>query len=260
MPKSTVIDESLLRHIVLNNIRSHRSKFYDKYGEVVIATDNKHYWRRDIFPYYKAHRKRDREASGLNWPAIFEAMNTVKAELKETFPYKFIDVEGAEADDVISVLIEELPYNERALIVSGDKDFIQLQSRHPYVDQYDPVRKRWVTHPNPTSYLEEHIIKGDRGDGIPNIRSDDADLITGKRQRTISAKMLNAWMEGGVPSELSRNYERNKLLIDLSETPKEVKLRILEEFAREPNGKRKKLFNYFIQHRLRNLMENISEF
>jgi len=254
------IDEDLIRHIVLNCIRIHRNKFYDKYGEIVIATDNKHYWRRDVFPYYKANRKKDRDASSLNWPVIFECMSKIKAEIKETFPYKFIDVHGAEADDVISVLIEAMPYNENALIISGDKDFIQLQTLKPYVDQYDPTRKRWLTHPNPSEYLEEHIIKGDRGDGVPNIRTSDSALAVGERQKTISRKMLDSWRSDGIPRDLDRNYQRNKMLIDLTQIPEDIKLAIVEEYEKPVNGKRSKLFNYFFKHNLKNLMESINEF
>jgi hypothetical protein len=254
------INEDLIRHIVLNCIRLHRNKFYDKYGEIVIATDNKHYWRRDVFPYYKANRKKDREKSSLNWPLIFECMSKIKTEIKETFPYKFIDVYGAEADDVISVLIEAMPYTENALIISGDKDFIQLQTVKPYVDQYDPARKRWLTHNNPAEYLEEHIIKGDRGDGVPNIRTPDSALAVGERQKTISRKMLDSWREEGVPRELDRNYQRNKMLIDLTQIPSDVKMAILEEYEKPVKGKRSCLFGYFFKHNLKNLMETIHEF
>ena len=255
-----VIDENLVRHIVLNCIRSHRNKFFNKYGEIVIATDNKHYWRREFFPYYKAHRKKDREKSDLNWPVIFECMNKIKKELKENFPYKFIDVHGAEADDVISVLVEEMNYDERSLIISGDKDFIQLHALKPYVEQYDPVRKRWIRHPDPGAYLKEHVIRGDRGDGVPNIRTQDSAIALGDRQKTVSSKMLNGWLESGIPRELDRNYQRNKTLIDLTQIPEKVKLGVIEEFNKPVQGDRKQLFNYFVKHGLKNLMENINEF
>lgn len=255
------VNEDLIRHIVLNNIRFLRTKFKDKYGEIVIAADNKHYWRRDVFPYYKANRKKDREKSSLNWPLIFECMSKIKEEIKQNFPYKFLDVHGAEADDVISVLVQNMDFNEKALIVSGDKDFIQLQSIKPYVDQYDPVRKKWITHNNPDDYLKEHVIRGDRGDGIPNIRTPDSALAVGDRQKTISAKMLEDWTgDRGVPADLKRNWERNKLLIDLTMIPAKLKADIEDEYQKPPKGKRNNLFTYFITHRLKNLMENINEF
>jgi len=258
--KHSDLDENLIRHVTLNTLRLVRNKFFDKYGEIIIACDNKHYWRRDVFPYYKANRKKDREASTLNWPLIFDCMNKVKEELKQTFPYRFIDVDGAEADDIVSVLIEELPYNERALIISGDKDFIQLHTMKPYIDQYEPIRKKWITHPNPGEYLKEHIIRGDRSDGVPNIRTPDSSLATGERQKTVSSKMMDSWLEDGIPRELQRNFERNKTLIDLTQIPEHIKTRISAALRKEPEGNRNKLYSYFIDKRLRNLMENINEF
>lgn len=55
------IDENLLRHMILNTIRALNMKFKNEYGELVIACDDKNYWRKDIFPYYKAKRAEDRE-------------------------------------------------------------------------------------------------------------------------------------------------------------------------------------------------------
>jgi len=254
------INESLVRHIVLNTLRIIRNKFFDKYGEIVITSDNKHYWRKDVFPYYKANRKKDRDASAYNWPVIFECVNKIKQELKEVFPYKFLDVRGAEADDIIAVIIEKIPVNERALIISGDKDFIQLHNLKPYVEQYDPVKKKWIKHPNPAEFLKEHVIRGDRSDGVPNIRSSDSCLSTGERQKTISSKMLNSWLEGGIPPEFQRNYERNKMLIDMKEIPVELKEKIMYAYNTMPVGNRGKLFDYFIASRLKNLMAHISEF
>jgi len=257
---SLTVDENLIRHIILNCIRSYKSKFGKEYGEIVIATDNREYWRRVYFPYYKAHRKKARDDSGLNWPVIFECMDKIKNELKTVFPYKFIDVVGAEADDVISIIVQEADYNEDILIISGDKDFIQLQALKPLVKQWDPIRKRWLNHNNPEGYLAEHIIRGDKGDGIPNIKSASDVFVNGKRQSTITAGMIAKWSSDGVPEELKSNYNRNKKLIDLTQIPKEVKLNIIEEFNKEPEGSRGLLHNYFFKNNLANLMSSIGDF
>lgn len=219
------VKEDLLRHMVLNAIRSYRSKFTAEYGEIIIAADNKHYWRRDIFPYYKAHRKTWREKSELDWNTIWEAMNAIKADLKEVFPYKYIDVHGAEADDVIGTICHEhgteLNTGEPILILSGDKDFVQLQ-KYANVNQYDPVRKKYITNSTPERFLLEHILGGDRGDGVPNILSKDDCFINGRQKplrKTFIAKVL---VEGGVhlpDEETKRNYARNKQLVDLLRNP-----------------------------------------
>ena len=145
------IEVDLLRHMIINNIRSHKVKFHREFGDIVIACDSKKYWRKQAFPYYKANRKKAREDSGFNWPFIFDAINLIKEELKTFFPYKVIEVEGAEADDVIASIVKwsvEHDVKEHALfqepnptiIISGDHDFIQLQ-KYKHVKQFSPVQK-----------------------------------------------------------------------------------------------------------------------
>lgn len=261
------LDENLLRHMILNSIRTIRSKFFKEYGELVIACDDKKYWRRDVFPYYKAHRKKAREASELDWNAIFSTLNKVREELKEFFPYKTIQVEGAEADDIIGTLcykygLELKPSEcEKILILSGDKDFVQLQV-FANVEQYDPIRKRWIKHSNPKAYLQEHIARGDRGDGVPNMLSKDDCLIVG-RQKPLRRKMLDKILEGHMDElneEQLRNYKRNQMLVDLSNTPKDIQDNIIDRYLNIEVNRRDKLFGYFVNHKLKNLMENIGDF
>ena len=256
------IDEGMVRHMVLNALRSYKSKFGEEYGELVIACDNTNYWRKQLFPYYKANRKKNQEKSEIDWKSVFETMNKIRAELKEFFPYKVIDVESAEADDVIATLVQNNMF-DKILILSGDKDFIQLHS-HNWLKQYDPVRKKWIKHDNPERYLDEHVLKGDSGDGIPNILSSDNCFVVGERQKPLTQKKMDALIELGLDGKfdhaLARNYMRNKRLIDLNMIPKEVKQKILECYDSQQTKGRDKMFNYFIANRLKHLMEHIGEF
>jgi 5'-3' exonuclease len=177
--KGFEINENLVRHMILKNIRSYEKEFSPKYGEMVLAYDSKHYWRRDYFPYYKQNRKKDREKSGYDWNAIFEVLNRIRDEIKEYFPYKVVEVYGAEADDVISTLTAYKAYKneiletpEKVLILSGDKDFIQLQ-KYSFVTQFSPIQKKYIKEADPLRYVKEHIIRGDKSDGIPNFLSPD---------------------------------------------------------------------------------------
>ena len=165
------VDDALIRHLVLNNLRYYRSKFNEEYGELVICCDSKHYWRRDYFPHYKANRKKDRASSGYDWNFIFESLNSVRDEIKTHFPYKVLEIYGAEADDIIATLVKSNDGDTPNLIVSSDKDFIQLHRFN--VKQYSPVSKKFVNGSDPIGYLREHIIKGDRSDGVPNVLSPD---------------------------------------------------------------------------------------
>ena len=248
--------------MILNSLRSYRTKFSSKYGELVIACDNTNYWRKQKFPYYKANRKKAQEKSEMDWKSVFECMNKIRAELKEYFPYRVIDIESAEADDIISTLVR-INCFEKILILSGDKDFIQLQC-YGNVEQYDPVRKKWITHENPDRYLDEHILKGDSGDGIPNVLSSDNCLVVGERQKPLTQKKLDGLIELGLDGKfdhpLFNNYMRNKQLIDLRFVPKEIGEKVVESYDKQEGKGREKLMNYFIANKLKNLMESIGEF
>jgi 5'-3' exonuclease len=250
------LSEDLLRHMVLNSIRSYRNKFVAEYGELVICSDSKHSWRMEIFPYYKHTRREKRKKSDVNWPEVFSYMNKLKHELREVFPYKFVEVDRAEADDVIATLVEytrKIP--QPLLIISGDKDFTQLG-----VKQYDPVKNRWLESPDPKKFLLEHIIKGDSGDGIPNIKSPDNVFAMKERQNVISRSFLKNFDVDISRGEIRRNYFRNKKLIDLNETPPDIKEQIIHEYDIAECNDRSKLFNYFVTNKLKNLMPQIGEF
>ena len=262
MSKSKEIDENMVRHMILNSLRMYRTKYSSEYGELVLCYDSKHYWRRDYFPEYKFSRRKGREKSDLDWNAIFSCLNQIKDELRNNMPYKFIEIYGAEADDVIGVLCSE--YSEEIMILSGDKDFIQLQ-KYPNVKQYSPITKKTVNGENPGAYLKEHIFKGDTSDGVPNVLSPDNTFTDGLRQKPLAKKKIASWMEHNFEDvapndEVKRNYQRNRKLIDLTYTPEELSSEIINTYKEAPYGDRSKLLNYFIQKRLRNLTESIGEF
>ena len=258
------LDENLIRHMVLNSLRSYIKQFKEKYGNIIICCDSRKYWRRDVFPFYKSNRKKARDESGFDWTLIFETLNKIRDELKENFPYKVIDVEGAEADDVIGVLSARLSPSEDILILSSDKDFIQLQ-KYPNVTQYSPILKRFVTADNPHLYVKEHIIRGDRGDGIPNFMSADNVFALGERQKVINKKKLDEWMklkpeEFCVNEHMLRGYKRNQMLVDLDFIPETLSAQIVETYENVKPGNKQKMFNYFVEKKLMNLMEVLQEF
>ena len=268
MNKSTKPDEGMVRHMILNSLRMYRSKFKEEFGELVLCFDSRHYWRRDHFPNYKAGRKKSRESSNLDWDAIFGCLNDIKQELKDFFPYKHLEVYGAEADDIIAALCLELEYdNGKTLILSGDKDFIQLH-RFKNVSQYSPITKKMINGHDPYQYLDEHILKGDSGDGVPNVLSPDNTFVDGLRQKPLGKKKIAEWtgeilmpVEMAIPDgEVKRNFQRNQQLIDLSKAPEEIFMSCLRAYQDAPEGDRSKLLNYFIDKRLNNLTESIGEF
>ena len=260
----TEADVDFIRHMVLNSLRMYRTEYNEKYGELVICCDSPHSWRREHFPQYKAGRKTGREESPLNWTQIFGCFETIKEELKTVFPYKFIQVGGAEADDIIGYLSRTESRNEKIMIISSDKDFIQLQ-KYDNVYQWSPVTKKLINGIEPNQYLFEHILRGDKSDGIPNVLSADNSIVDGVRQKPITKKYVenfvlhNAEISGRSETEI-RNFHRNQKLIDLNETPPSLCDQIWEEYQKEPQGKRRDLLNFFVEKRLNNLIETIGDF
>lgn len=268
--KGDTLNENLVRHMVITALRAFERQYSPKYGEIVLAYDSKHYWRKEVFPFYKQNRKKDREASDLDWNAIFEVLNKIRDEIKTYFPYKVVEVYGAEADDVISTLTTYQSYRniklekegkqaEQVLILSGDKDFIQLQ-KYPFVKQYNPILKKEIKHDNPKEYLQEHIIKGDKSDGIPNFLSDDDTFVVNKRQKPISKKNLERWVNQDPldfckTAEEKSNYMRNKKLIDMESVPKTLAIEIVGYYKSLNNSEKKVPLEYFQQHQLTKLME-----
>jgi hypothetical protein len=258
------VEENLVRHMILNTMRTYIKKFKESHGpEVVIACDNRKYWRREIFPHYKASRKKNRDASGHDWNSIFDCLHKIKEELKEHSPYKVIDVDGAEADDVIASLVMKYSPHQKIMILSSDKDFAQLQ-KFPSVDQYSPILKRYVKEPLPHVQLKQMIIRGDKGDGVPNILTKDDVFVVGGRQKPITeAKIIN-WLNQDPTEfcneEMLRNYSRNESLIDLTKIPQTIVSEILDKYE-STQAKTKSVFmNYMIANKLKNLIEVLDEF
>ena len=255
------VDISMVRHMVLNSLRMYRTKYHKEYGELVLCCDGKHSWRREHFPQYKASRKTNRDADSRDWSQIFECLDTIKSELREFFPYKYLEIDESEADDIIGVLARIA--TEKVMIISGDKDFIQLQVRDN-VDQYSPITKKIVYDANPAKYLKEHILRGDTSDGVPNFLSADNSIVDKIRQTPITKKKIELWIdqdpEDFCNEEQLRNYHRNMKLIDLQYTPSKIADQVGKQFNEVPKGKRSGLLNYFIERKLNNLIQDIGEF
>ena len=261
------VEEDMIRHMILNSIRMYVHKYSRKYGQVVLACDSST-WRRDYYPQYKANRRKNRSESDTDWDEMFRIINLVLDEIRENMPYKVLHIRGCEADDIIGTLAEytqEFGKNEPVMIISGDKDFIQLQ-QYSNIAQYSPVQKKAVSHENPKMYLLEHIFKGDSSDGVPNVLSHDDTFINGDRQSPVTAKKLNNWiqnindLESVMSTEEFKNYARNRKLIDLAQTPKELKETIVREFESQTVAPKSKILSYFISKRCKQLIGCIEEF
>lgn len=256
------IDEDLIRHIVLNSLRSNVKKFRE-YGEVVLCCDSRNYWRKEVYPHYKAHRKAAREKSLLDWNLVFKVLNQLKEDFKQNFPYKTIEVDGAEADDIIGTLTPRLASSEKVLILSSDADFKQLH-RFDGVKQFNPMLNVFVKSKNPVKELKEKVIKGDSGDGVPSILSSDDTFIIGKRQSPIYQKKLDIWLESDLKEVLTeeqyRNYMRNDTLINFEHIPKNIREAIIEQYETVKPNSKNALYKYFVANKLVNLLDSLEDF
>lgn len=255
------VEEALVRHMILNTIRSNVKKFRE-YGEVVIACDGQNYWRREVFPFYKSNRKKNRDSSGHDWQSIFDCMKKIREELKQNSPYKVIEIHGAEADDIIGVLCKAYGDKEKIMILSSDKDFVQLQT-NPNIKQYSPTLKKFIKADDPIRQLNELIVRGDAGDGIPNILSADNSIADGIRQKPITKKFLDEVLvkaQGSMGESLARNWDRNRQLIDLNMIPGSVSKNVLDTYMDIKPANKQQFMNYMIANRLKNLLEVIDEF
>ena len=259
----------MIRHMIINSLRLYRNAYKENFGELVIACDSKNNWRKDYYPQYKANRKKARDKSGLDWVEAFRIINKIRDELKQHFPYKVIEVEGCEADDIIGTLCkntQEFGQYEDVMIVSADKDFLQLQ-RYKNVRQYSPLLKKEYREETPLVGLTEKILTGDAGDGVPNVLSHDNVFVEGERQRPLSRKkkddminQLNHADSGYQHSEWYRNYQRNRKLIDLEYTPEELQSEILEQFSNQDKwAKRGEVLPYLINNRMKLMIESVEE-
>ena len=260
----TPVDENLVRHMILNTIRTYVKKFKETHGpEIIIACDNRNEWRRDYNQHDKAVRKKARAASGHDWSSIFESLNKIREELKESSPYKVMDVEGAEADDIIGTLVQKYSATEKILILSSDKDFAQLQ-RYSNVEQFSPILKKYIKEPLPLIQLKQLIIRGDKSDGIPNILSSDDIFVVGGRQKPITESKIIKWINQEPKEfcneEMMRNFNRNELMIDLTKVPITLKEEILNTYDNSKGKTKQEFVDYMIANRLKNLIEVVHEF
>ena len=259
---SELPSKDAVRHSILNTIRAFNVKFREEYGEMILCADAAEPWRRDIFPHYNHQRRKGRVQSQIHWDGLFKIMSDIRAEFTNKLPYKVLHVDKTEADDIIATLVAQQK-EDLYLIISGDKDFIQLQ-HYGNVYQFSPLLKSFIgENENAEVFLREQIIKGDRSDGVPNILSDDDIFLRDERQKPINKKRLEEWSNiDNIPlgSETRKYYDRNKKLIDLSMIPDSISESVINRYKNYKDNDRSLLLQYFIDNKLKALIENINDF
>lgn len=261
-------DKDLIRHMILNSLRMYNKKYRDEYGQMVLACDGFNTWRKDFFPEYKAARKKNRSASDLDWNNIFTSLNEVREEIRDNLPWKVLHLDGTEADDIIATLTmqtQEFGQHEPVMIISSDKDFIQLH-KFSNVKQFSPIQKKLVQDPHPITYKWNHIMRGDSGDGIPNVLSPDDTFISEQHQNQLRQTRVDEWINNIdnlrelMGDEVYRNFQRNQTLIDFDYIPEPIQTNIINTFNETKPAPRMKVLTYLINKRCNQLIECVEEF
>ena len=165
---------------------------------------------------------------------------------------------------MIGVLTPLLSSHEKILIISSDEDFLQLQ-KYKNVYQYSPKAKKLIKSTNPEIDLKKKIITGDTGDGIPNMLSQHNSFVLKIRQKQMTEKRLlelanTEMIAENLQGEQYNYYIRNKTLIDFNYIPEDIRQNIVTTYNEANTNNRMKLFNYFVEKKLTNLMECIEDF
>lgn len=269
------LDLDMLRHLILNTLRSNVLKNKKNYPFVIICVDNGTggYWRKKVAWYYKFKRAAQRDASGWDFSVIFDCMKTIEKEIRQYIPMTILDIPGCEADDHIAVMTKHFAnQGVPVLITSSDGDFTQLH-KFPNVKQWDAIHKKWVSvkHGSSLDDLFFKCFKGDKKDGIAGVKATSSHYADGEgRSPALSSKLLETYTAAAMisddelklvmPEAEFIRYKENRLLLDFECIPTEIQDKIINEFkgykVPSPNG----MMQYFTEHELKKLLPHMDEF
>jgi hypothetical protein len=150
-------------------------------------------------------------------------------------------------------------------VLSSDGDFIQLQ-KYDNVTQWSPMQKKYIKTTMKELHEKKitHIVKaGD--DGIPNILSADDVFVKGERQKPVSAKRLQEFIENGFLAckndDERRNWHRNCTLVDFDHIPPDIEQDVITAYINsKPVKDKMKIMTYLANHRCKLLLEELEDF
>lgn len=252
-------------HTILSSVRKAWRDF--KGTHVVFALEGRS-WRKDVYAPYKRNRAEARAALSpkeqLEDEVFWETFDQFKTFITERSNCTILQHPQLEADDLIAGWIQSHP-NDNHVIISTDGDFAQLIG--PNVSQYNGVTSTLITingyfdekgapvrdkktkeikpAPDPQWMLFEKCMRGDTSDNIfsafPGVRTKgtknkvgllDAFADRDSKGWAWNNLMLQRWVDHeGVEHRVLDDYNRNKLLCDLSGQPDHIKQLITDTIA-----------------------------
>lgn len=152
-----------LRYVLEDLAYAHK----DQVTKVVLGFDyGKSHFRKTLYPEYKGGRKYNRV------PEDFQDNYRYKLpELAKALGLGVLGVEGVECDDLIGILLAGYTGTERVVLVTGDRDWLQLTIGKPRIIMYDPKQRQQITTDCKSipQFLVEKIMKGDTSDNLQGI-------------------------------------------------------------------------------------------
>ena len=225
-------------------------------------------WRKDYYEPYKKNRQVARQAltekEAEEDKMFWEAFDELKDFVKEKTNCTVLQHQQLEADDLIAGWIQSHP-DDHHTIVSSDTDFYQLLAEN--VKQYNGISDELHTLdgifdkkgqrvidkktkepkqiPDPEYILFKKCMRGDPTDNIfsafPGVREKGSKNKVGLQEAFEDKKrkgynwnnlMLQRWVDHNeVEHRVLDDYERNRVLVDLTAQPDDVKAKIAETIA-----------------------------
>lgn len=225
-----VVSLGFLRHMILMSLLSNRRRFKSEYPELVLACDAPNNWRKIAHLFYKAHRQALKDADSFDWDTYFVNFNIIKDEIRAIFPFKMIQVDGAEGDDIVGVLSNHLT-DKKILIHGKDKDFHQCCA-NPNVKLWNPMTQKLSVDDNPKYNIFAKCCRGDAGDGVPNILSPTNSFTDKIRQKQLRETKIQEYFTSGIADfEIKSRFDTNQKLIDFNYIPDDLKKQIIAAYA-----------------------------
>lgn len=270
--------QDIIRHVTLKSIITYNRDYKKRFGELILCCDSSPSWRREVFPYYKAHRAKNREESPIDWDTVRKFIDELKHDIETVFHYPIVAAPNAEGDDCIGAICKYLQTEQShdtsdnpldalsgetpdILIVSSDHDFKQCH-KYKKVKQWSPMQKKWVKVDEP-DFLVDKIIGGDKGDGIPSVLMPDDFLVNGTGRATpVTASVRAKYKQYDTLTEdEKKRYDRNRLLIDFDAMPDRIYDGVVKSYNQERRKRnRSDIFNYLVKHRCRELIDRLEDF
>lgn len=173
-------------------------------------SDSDFYFVLDGSPKQKKEEYVQYKANRVKLDNIYYNQIDKMKSIMNNFPIKTVLCKEREADDIVYYLCQKLSKEyAQIIVISNDKDFIQLLQQFDNIKVYNPIQKEFRELPNGLTgkFTDFKALFGDEGDNVPKIISETKALK--------SANDIDAWKATATEDQL-KQYEQNLRLVDFT--------------------------------------------